>query len=164
MSDTVFKHGVQFGGSNDFQVRHGGNSRPSFPVASGTTFKEGMVGEITADAEVQRSTAQTTRLTGIVGTRRDPIGDANNDQTIGSGKAMMVSDPAIVETKELSSGSAGVFLVNDKVYNDGNGKWRSHRTGVAPTDTRIYGTALIDADVSSADTLSFKYNGAQDPL
>lgn len=164
MSDTVFDHGVQFGGSNGFQVRHGGNSRPSYPVASGTTFKEGSVGEITSDGEVRKSTAQTSLMTGILGTRRDPIGDQGNDQTIGSGKAMMIVDPAVVETKELSSGSAGVFYINDKVYQDGAGKWRSHRTGAAPTDTRVYGTAQNDAIGNNGDTLQFKYDGAQDPL
>lgn len=159
MSDTQFDHGVQHGGSGDFQVRHGGNSRPSFPVASGTTFREGMVGELTTAGEIQRSTAQTTRITGIVGTRRDPIGDTGNDHTIGSGQAMMVFDPAVVETKQLSSGSAGIFAINDKVYNDGNGKW----SNVASADTRVYGTAMNAANGNDGDILEFKYDGAQNP-
>ena len=158
---TDFDHGVQFGGSGGFQVRHGGNSRPSFPVASGTTFREGMVGEITSAGEVQRSTAQEARLTGVLGTRRDPIGDTGNDQTIGSGQAMMIFDPAVIETQQLSSGVNGDFHINENVYNDGNGKWSSNPVA---GDTRVYGTALNDADGNQGDTLEMNYFGVQRPL
>jgi hypothetical protein len=160
MADTSFDHGVQFGGSGDFQVRHGGNSRPSFPVASGTTFREGMCTEITVDGEVQRSTSQQTRMTGIVGTRRDPVGDMGNDQTIGSGQAMMVFDPAVVETIQLSSGTNGIFAINDDVYNDGNGKWAS----VVISDTRVYGSAMNAASSADGDILEMNYYGVQRPV
>jgi hypothetical protein len=160
MADTSFDHGVQFGGSGGFQVRHGGNARPSFPVASGATFREGMIGEITAAGEVQRSTSQTTRLTGVLGTRRDPVDDIGNDQTVGSGQAMMVFDPAIIETTQLSSGTNGDFHINENVYNDGNGKWSANIV----SDTRVYGTAMNDANGTNGDTLEISYAGVQRPL
>ena len=156
MSSTTFAKGVQFGGKNDFSVRHGGAIRFSLPVEATTVFKEGNALEVNSDGELQLSTAQTDRLTGITNTRRDPVGDQENDMTIGSGKADIILDPAVVETPELTSGA--VFAVNSKVFQDGAGHW----TDTVGTDTRVYGVALNAAVANASDSLTMLFE-AQKP-
>ena len=158
MSDTTYSKGVQFGGDKDFKVRHGGNIRYSLPVDATTTFLEGAALEVHSDGELQASTAQNTKLTGITNTRRQTVDDQENDHTIGSGKAVIIIDPAIVETKQLTSGA--VFAINSKVYQDEAGKWTNTQPG---TDTRVYGVALAAAVANAGDVLIMDYYGAQGP-
>lgn len=145
---------TQFGGRNDFEIVHGGAIRESFDIESTTQFDEGGCIELNTTGEVQKSTGQTTKLTGITDTRR-VLNNFEDDQTIGSGKATMILDQAVVKTVEFASGLG--FLINDKVYNDGNGGW----TNVAGSDTRVYGTVLADAVYG--EKLEFFYKGAQEP-
>lgn len=156
MSSTTFSKGVQFGGDNDFKVRHGGNIRVSFPVESSAAFLEGNVLELNSSGELQLSTAQNNLLTGVTSTRRSPVSDQENDQTIGSGKAVLILDPSVIQTAELASGAN--FSVNDQVYQDEAGHW-TH--AVPGTDTRIYGYALNSAQAADGDVLEFYYLGAQ---
>jgi len=158
MSDTTFSKGTQFGGDNDFKVKHGGNIRYSFPVDDTTLFLEGNCLELHSDGQVQLSTAQNTKLTAITSTRRSPLADMENDQTIGSGKATVIIDRAIVETKELTSGA--VFAINSKVYQDEAGHWTNTQPG---TDTRVFGVALAAAVANAGDILTMDYYGAQGP-
>jgi hypothetical protein len=84
------------------------------------------------------------------------LGNFETDQTIGSGKASMILDPAVVKTVEFGSGLG--FHINDRVYNDGNGGW----THIAPsTDSRVYGTAL--SETIFGQVLEMYYHGAQRP-
>lgn len=145
---------TSFGGRNDFEIVHGGAIRESFDIEATTQFNEGGCIERNTDGTVQKSTGQTTKLTGITDTRR-VLNNFENDQTIGSGKATMILDPAVVKTIEFASGLG--FLINDKVYNDGNGGW----SNIAGSDTRVYGTVLADAVYG--DKLEFYYRGAQQP-
>lgn len=159
MAIPSFDRGVGFGGRNDFEIKHGGAIRQSFPVESDATFKEGNFLELNdTTGEVQLSTAQLTKLTGITDTRRDPKDDQENDQTIGSGKAVMVLDPAVMVSAELASGTT--FAVNDRVFQDEAGHLTSTQPG---TDTRVYGVALSAAVANAGDTLEFYYDGAQLP-
>ena len=146
--------GTSFGGRNEFEILHGGAIRASFPVEATTQFDEGGCIELNTTGEVQKSTGQTTKLTGITDTRR-VLNNFEDDQTIGSGKAVMVLDPAVVRTIEFASGLG--FHVNDKIYNDGNGGW----TNIAGSDTRVYGSSLVDAIYG--EKLEFNYKGAQVP-
>ena len=151
---TLFDKGTQFGGRNDFEILHGGAIRASYDVAASTQFNEGGCIELNDAGTVQKSTGQTTKLTGITDTRR-VTGNFEDDQTIGSGKAVMILDPAIVRTVEFASGLG--FLINDKIYNDGNGGW----SPIAGSDTRVYGTSLVDAVYG--EKLEMYYRGAQLP-
>lgn len=153
---TDYLKGVQFGGSNGFDIQQGGNIINSFDTVSGTTFNEGGVVELTSAAALQQSTDQNTRLTGLTNTRKST--DFLNNQTQGDGKAGIVMDAAVVTTVELTSGA--VFTPNSKVYNGGAGKWHST---VGSTDTRVYGQALNSAVANNGDTLLFFYRGAQLP-
>ena len=105
-----------------------------------------------------RVPAQNTKLTGITNTRSQTVDDQENDHTIGSGKAVIIIDPAIVETKQLTSGA--VFAINSKVYQDEAGKWTNTQPG---TDTRVYGVALAAAVANAGDVLIMDYYGAQGP-
>ncbi len=155
MAETSFLHGEQFGGRNGFKILHGGQIRANFPVETTTTFAEGNAIELNSDGTVQLSTAQTTKLTGITDTRRQGPGDIFDDQTVGSGRAVMVLDPAVVVTEELASGA--VFTVNGEVFQNGAGDW----TDTAGTDTRAYGVALVSAVANAGDALRFFYFRAQ---
>ena len=149
---SLHAKGTSFGGRNEFEIVHGGAIRSSFDIEATTQFAEGGCIELNSDATVQASTGQTTKLTGITDTRRT-LGNFEDDQTIGSGKAVMIMDPAVVRTVEFASGLG--FLVNDQIYNDAAGGW--DRT--ASADSRVYGTALNDAVFG--EKLEFLYNGAQ---
>lgn len=153
---TLYDKGVQVGGANGFKILQGGNIINSFDAVSGTTFYEGGVIElVAASGKVQQSTDVTSRLAGLTNTRKQS--DFLNDQTVGSGKAGLVMDVAVVETTELASGA--VFTPNSKVYNNGDGTWDSS----AGTDTRVYGVALNSAVANAGDTLQMLYLGAQRP-
>jgi hypothetical protein len=153
---TDYSKGVQVGGDNGFDIQQGGNIINSFDVVSGTTFNEGGVIElVAASGKVQQSTDVTSRLAGLTNTRKQS--DFFNNQTLGSGKAGMVMDVAVVNTIELASGAT--FQPNSKVYNNGDGTWDSN----AGTDTRVYGIALNSAVANNGDTLNMLYLGAQPP-
>lgn len=156
MPTTEFSHGVQFGGRNGFKVLHGGQIRANFPVEATTTFLEGSALELNSDGTVQLSTAQITKLTGITDTRREVVDGIFVDQTIGSGRAAVILDPAVLVTEELTSGA--VFLVNDQVFQDEAGSWTNTQPA---TDTRVYGVALVDAVANAGDALRWFYFRAQ---
>lgn len=159
MANTSYDKGAMFDGGNDFKILHGGAIRSSFPIADNAAFEPGNLVMVHDDGEVYLSSDPanaTDYLLAVTVERANPRNTPYEDDTMGSGKAAVILDEAVIITREVSSGIN--ITVNDILYQDGIGNF----TNSPPTnDDRSIGIALSDYTAGTSETLEVLYTSAR---